>query len=433
MPPLQAARSEVVHPPPLHLISWNKSKPRILSAGVSSTRLHQLKPREQVGAGTGTRYEYQYTQAATDSLLLFNDVLVLYCEWHDDYVLENGPASTVPVYRFHQVKTRDLGQGPWTLQTIFGIKTSKLPKNQTAPDKEPFHRLLEHPFNFTSGCDRLVLVTNNAVDDGVNKFLDAIRTATKVDDLSKDLRKQFDRILAVHMYVQPSLTANTLFDVLRRFFIDSTRGRHPDNDETDVIALGVKIAALSEVDLLSRQAQRMGRDIVSLVRTRSGIKIDPLPPGFTEADLKAKKAIVVDDLLRLISLSPEGYRILKTTGNASALKVLSRLQRYCVDNGFGPELIEDVCSYKAGWDMWSIAEKGRISKPDLTALTGECGALVTAYASATPGVKKSIAWFVKEAKDVAKRWSPNLKTVTPLSPEAVLGLVFKIAADRGKP
>lgn len=398
---------------------------------MSSTRLHQVTPREQVGAGTDTRYEYQYTQAATDSLLLFDDALCLYCEWHDDYVLEHGPASTVPIYRFHQVKTRDLGQGPWTLKTIFGIKTNKLPKNQTAPDKEPFHRLLEHPFNFANACDRLVLVTNNAVDDDVNEFLDAVRTATKVDDLSEDPRKQFDRILAVHMFVQPSLTANTLFDVLKRFFIDSIRGRHPDNDETDVIALGVKIAALSEVDLLSRQAQRMGRDIVSLVRTRSGIQIDPLPPGFTEADLKATKAIVVDDLLRLISLSPEGYRILKTTGNGSALKDLSRLQRYCKDNGFGPELIEDVCNYKARWDMWSIAEKGRISKPDFTSLTGECGALLTAYASTGP--KKSIGWFVKEAKDVAKRWSPNLKTLTPLSPEAVLGLVFKIAADRGKP
>jgi hypothetical protein len=275
---------------------------------MSSARLHEKAPREQVGAGTGPLYEYQYTQAAVDSLLLFEDALCVYCEWHDDYVIEHQTprhAQAGPVYRFHQVKTRRLTHGPWTLNDIFGINKRKAPKNQAPPTTQPFQHMLEHAINFAHGCERLVFVTNNDVDAEVSQLIAEVKGAAGVVGLSRELRKWFDRILSVHQHVQPSLTAEALFDVLRRFHVVATRG-NPDDGETQLIALGVRIAQVSEVELLTRQAIRMGRDIVDLVRSKSGVKIEPLPAGFTDADLRAKKAILVDELLKLISLSPEG-------------------------------------------------------------------------------------------------------------------------------
>lgn len=400
---------------------------------MATTRLHERAPREQVGAGTGPRYEYQYTQAAIDSLLLFDDAVCVYCEWHDDYVIEHGGMSPAPVYRFHQVKTRDLSKGPWTFNTIFGTNKRLKPANQPAPTTQPFQHMLEHALDFPSACDRIILVTNNDVEDDVKELLAAVKAAATVGDLSTAPRKHFDRILAVHKHVQPLLTEDVLFEVLQRFHVACIRGTHPDDDNRELIALGVKIAALSEVDLLSRQAERMGRDIVDLVRTRSGVKIEPLPVGFTDSELKARKAILVEDLLKLISLSPEGYRILRSASERSALRDLSRLQRYCKENSMGPELIERVCRHKAAWDTWFVAEKARIDPLDLTSLYAECGNLLTAYASIPADKKTTLAWFVPEARNVAQRLAPQLKTVAPLTANEVLGLTFKIAADRGMP
>lgn len=403
--------------------------------GMSTARLHEKQPREQVGAGTGPLYEYQYTQAAVDSLLLFEDALCVYCEWHDDYVVEHGPApgaTTPPVYRFHQVKTRRIPEGPWTLNAVFGTNKQKSVKNQSPPAGQPFQYMLEHALTFGNGCDRLVFVTNNDVDDEVKELLADVKAAATVSAISNGPKKWFDRIHAVHKQAQPSLTEVMLFDVLKRFHVTPTRG-NPDDGEQQLIALGVKIAQVSEVDLLSRQAVRMGRDIVDLVRSRSGVKIEPLPPGFTEADLKVNKAVVVDDLLKLISLSPEGYRILRAANDSAALRNLSRLQRYCRQNEIGPDLIEDICAYKAAWDTWLISERARIDAPDLTALYAECGGLLTAYAALPSGAQKNLAWFVPEAKNLAARYARQLKTVAPLTANEALGLIFKIAADRGQP
>jgi Cap4 dsDNA endonuclease len=77
--------------------------------------LHEVVPREQVGPATGERYDFQYHQAAADCLQVLDDTQVacVYCEWHDDYVIETAGVIS---YRFHQVKTRLASLGPWTLK-----------------------------------------------------------------------------------------------------------------------------------------------------------------------------------------------------------------------------------------------------------------------------------------------------------------------------
>ena len=48
-----------------------------------SQTLHQVQPREQVGAQTGAQYEFQYHQAAAEALSLLEGLGVgcVYCEW----------------------------------------------------------------------------------------------------------------------------------------------------------------------------------------------------------------------------------------------------------------------------------------------------------------------------------------------------------------
>jgi hypothetical protein len=68
-------------------------------------RLGHVEPRERVGAQTGRKYEYQYERTARAALdLLADDAkhVCVYCDWHDDYVVETRQPPTR--YVFHQVK-----------------------------------------------------------------------------------------------------------------------------------------------------------------------------------------------------------------------------------------------------------------------------------------------------------------------------------------
>lgn len=395
---------------------------------MAAPKLHEKEPREQIGARTGVLYEYQYAQAAVDCLLLFDDALCVYCEWHDDYVVEHGLAAAA-VYRFHQVKTRKLSKGPWSLNELFGIHTGRKPENQTAPTDEPFLHMLENALAFEHQCSRIVFVTNNDVDENVGALLEDVLAAQSLNDLPATSRKWFDCILVGHTKLYPSLDDATLFAVLRRFQVE-TRG-HPEERENALVALATRIAEVSEVDLLARQAARMGHDVVELVRARSGVILKPMPTNMTADELREKKAVLVDDLLKVISLSPEGYKILRESNDPDAVRHLSRLQRYCKTNDIGPELIEKICRFKADWDAWSIAERGRVNDLALLELHAECGNLLTAYAALKPGPERHLGWFIAEARDLAQRYGHRWQTILPLRAEEVLGLIFKTAADRG--
>ena len=56
-------------------------------------RLGEVEPRERSGAGTAQRYEFQYQRTARATLTLLDDAsdhVCVYCDWHDDYVIEVG-------------------------------------------------------------------------------------------------------------------------------------------------------------------------------------------------------------------------------------------------------------------------------------------------------------------------------------------------------
>ncbi len=395
---------------------------------MAAYKLHEREPREQAGARTGPLYDYQYAQAAVDCILLFEDALCVYCEWHDDYVIEHE-STAAAVYRFHQVKTRKLSKGPWTLNELFGVHMRRKPENQPAPTDEPFVYMLDNALAFEERCDRIVFITNNDVNAEIRALLDDVLAAPGPNDLPAESRKWFDCILNGHKKVYSLLDEATLFRVLRRFQVE-TRS-NPEEREKTLLALGARIAEVSEVDLLTREAARMGRDVVELVRARSGVLLKPMPVNMTAEELREKKAILVDDLLKLISLSPQGYRILRQSQDRDAVRQLSRLQRYCKANGIGPELIEQICKLKAAWDAWSIAERGRVDDVELLGLHSECGNLLTAYAALSPGPQKNLTWFLPEARKLAERYGHRWKTVLPLRADEILGLIFKTAADRG--
>jgi hypothetical protein len=148
-------------------------------------RLGQVEPRERVGAQTGRKYEYQYERTARAALDLLADeskYVCVYCDWHDDYVVEIGQPPTR--YVFHQVKGRKSSQGPWKFSEFFGVQMKKAVK----PAKNPpavatdaiVPLMLLHHRNFGDSCAGLAFVTNAGVDPGLANFLEAVSNATDV-------------------------------------------------------------------------------------------------------------------------------------------------------------------------------------------------------------------------------------------------------------
>ncbi len=97
-------------------------------------RLGEIKPRERAGAQTAQRYEFQYQRTARAALNLLDDTqehVCVYCDWHDDFVIEVGTPPTR--YVFHQVKGRTSSKGPWTFPEFFGVQHKKGAKPATKP------------------------------------------------------------------------------------------------------------------------------------------------------------------------------------------------------------------------------------------------------------------------------------------------------------
>ncbi len=160
-------------------------------AGVEQT-IHEVTPREQVGARTGELYEYQYHQAAAEALSLINDAdtLCVYCEWHDDYVTERSPG-----YVFFQVKTRTKSKGPWPFTELFGL--GKKPKGKPRPvinKNSIFAHLWDHTQKFGPRCTQFIFVSDAGIDAQLEDILDQTKKVADPGALPPKVRETFKQL-----------------------------------------------------------------------------------------------------------------------------------------------------------------------------------------------------------------------------------------------
>lgn len=144
----------------------------------------------------------------------------------------------------------------------------------------------------------------------------------------------------------------------------------------------------------------------------------------TIEELRLLKGLVVDDVLNLISLSPEGYRQLKANG-AGAVRALSRLHRLCQRNEVPEHLVPELCTFKTDWEAWHLDERHRIERVDLLTLKAECADVLRAHSGGTVG----FVALVEQAKAIAEKHRPQLSTSKPLTAELVVGFVISIAVE----
>ncbi|WP_146135911.1 dsDNA nuclease domain-containing protein, partial [Yersinia pseudotuberculosis] len=131
--------------------------------------LHEIKPREQAGRDTLERYNAQVRAAsiACLSILEGKDVVRVYCEFHDDFVIEKNKLGKI-AYSFVQVKTKDKLSDIWKLNDVFGILTRNSKKKPQTDEKVVnsfIGKLIQHTVNFPETCENIIFMTNTHVNE----------------------------------------------------------------------------------------------------------------------------------------------------------------------------------------------------------------------------------------------------------------------------
>ena len=388
-----------------------------------ATGLHEVFPREQIGSQTDALYEYQYHQAAAKALTLLADdsIVCVYCEWHDDYVAENGIPSS-PRFTFHQVKTRTKSKGPWPPGEFFGL--ARRPKGKAEPPSEAssiFGRLWDHTSKFGSNCSNFIFVTDAGIDPQFSDFLADVHGHECSTELSAESGKIFDRILAQSSQSLDGVTAESLFAFLSKLRVEEAIGSAQDLDGVKAL-LASRIFDSSEVDLAMSEARKIGGGLVSKVRSRSHLILKALPE--TTEELRQLKGLVVDDVLKELSLSIEGYRSLKQEGK-TAVRTLSRLHRLCRRTKIPEEYIPLLCSCKLAWTSWWVDERDKVDALDALALKHDCADLLKVHRAGS----LDFQGLLDQSRIIADKHRTVLTSFTPITREAVFGLLLEMAVE----
>ena len=290
--------------------------------------------------------------------------MCVYCDWHDDYVIEIGDPPTR--YVFHQVKGRKSSQGPWTFSEFFGV----LKKKAKARSKKPptvkadaiVPLMLLHHKNFSDSCGGLAFVTNAGLDPALSEFLEAIGRTDSEAALPEEVKIAFQHIARAYSATDPKLapSASDLFAWLRGLKVYTDQGQLEDADAA-LLELANVVVEFSEIDLLQRQAKQIAREIVNRVRVKVAHSTTVVPTS--DEQLRQDKGVVIAELLGVLSLSTQAYEQLKAGAGRDTVKTLSRLQRFCMKHGM------------KDWIVQILRVQGAVGHmaDDRTALFEECG------------------------------------------------------------
>jgi hypothetical protein len=396
-------------------------------------RLGDVAPSDKVGPLTGRQYEYQHEQTTMGALemLAQHDRHCVYCEWHDDFVVEVNPDISLR-YHFHQVKSKSLSQGPWSFHELFGVSAPRArrkgarpttnnakPKAIVVGEDAILHRLLTHDGAFGMACGGLMFVTNAGIDPIAQKLLDGVASASSLSDLATDARDLFDHLVRGYCTGLPPRvpSPDALFGFLKRFAVASEQGSlRADAALNDICD---RVFEYSEIDLKTYERKQIARQLVQLIRAKATDTSVRLPVD--EATLRSKKGIVVAEVLAVLSLSHEGFLALKQAGAGKDLvRTLSRLERFCRTSGL-EQFTSQICAFKAKWDVWRTKYRHQLADADHMTVLSKAREILAAT--------KTPADVVRLAKEAAEALTPTLPGGIRLAGDEMVGLVFSLAAD----
>lgn len=379
--------------------------------------LHETLPREQKGRDTLARYRAQLMAAAYASLKILEggEVDRVYSDFHDDFVVRynnNGQRS----YHFFQVKTKEKKKYQWSLNDTWGL-TKKHKKPQTLSDDEIekvrssfFGKLLIHCINFGPSCRESTLLTNVHFEDDVEELISSFRAKT-TSDRAKLIKQNFNDIL---MPTSPSLDTEIVTHLSKLSIEPNVSYVDPHTSDFHILARDA-IYKYSEIDLEHDEANEIALGCVNLFFSKSFRLLHEI----TEAQLDEAAGVGLDELLKVLSISKDAYKILADGGDEKALKSASIIERKLKKCGISPNIVEFCSTQKIAWDMWIREKRHDMEQLDFNLLQQDLYKIVKDWNGS------DWDWLKEKLNDLVDKWKqlPIGKTITP---SLLLGGVFSL-------
>jgi len=325
---------------------------------VLSTR----KPREQKGRDTFARYKAQIRSAAIASLaILEGEIDRVYCDLHDDFVIRYNKNGAYQ-YSFYQVKTKNKVNSSWSINDLFGIKTTGKKPPDIQKMKDSFGgKMFLHTVNFPDNCNEIIFQTNITLKDDTEKFIDDIITGNFSEKHPKIL---FDKFQEVAGDSKRPLSNDDIKACLSKFRVSADVQYLKDKEHRfDSYAVD-SIYKYSEIELSRTEREIILLKLVDLVSEKScGIITD-----YSMDTIESESAISIDDLLRVLSISKPAYTLLKSSGDERAIKHASLIQRALNDSGADAEQLIFCTKCKVDWNVWWSRNRHFLPEPKLFSL-----------------------------------------------------------------
>ena len=384
-----------------------------------SKSLLDVNPRENVGRDTGLRYDYQYRYAAEAALEILEgkDVVCVYCDYHDDYVVQRQVNGT-DHFDFVQVKTKINEKHQWPIGDVFGINEKKA--TPVSKPKDSFAgKLFYHQIEFDSVCNSVTVLTNVFFVDHIDELMADVKKVFSFQALEGNSKKWFEKIAAAYSKAYNNVDPNIVFSFLKKLKLRQKVGQLVDGEDEHAFIFLKKIWDYSEVPLNQPEALKIYGELVEKVRKKS---IAAIPFDITEKELKTKTAITIDDLLSVLTISPSGYQIIKNGGDSKALLSTSRLERFILDRNGDAEMVGLACACKVQWDNWIRTNRHIVSATDLSTMTTQCISLIRMQKQAL----RSLSQLQVEFDDIARKYSAKIGH--QITEDLIFGLFLSLLA-----
>ncbi|MDH4560784.1 dsDNA nuclease domain-containing protein [Pseudomonas sp. BN411] len=339
-----------------------------------SDEFYKVKPREQTGRDTFSRYKAQARAAGLESLSILDgqEVERVFCDYHDDFVVKRRKDGVIR-YDFYQVKTKGKTNENWTLGEIFGL-SSKI-QNQSKQDskkiKQSFAgKLLQHTVNFPNTCGNVVFMTNTHVDDNVGTLAEC---ASIKDISNKHLKAILDKFNECFVPDDlPKLTEDQVLELAAKLIFETDVQHIKEKNNNFESTARAKIFEYSEIDLRYNEAQEILISLLNAIEEKSSGIID----DFTESEINLRASISINELLDILSISRTAYFKLLEGGDSKAIKSASVIQRTLEKAGASVEQVEFCSNCKTSWDIWLRENRNKISELDIMDITSSIDSML---------------------------------------------------------
>lgn len=308
---------------------------------------HDALPRELGGRTALERFDCQIKSGVIACLEILNEneVHKVYCEFHDDVVVQRKLNDSL-TYDFIQVKTRKNIGEPWGLNDLFGINTQKGGSLTAKTLHESFiGKLLQHITQFGKECNSVIFQTNVALDKNISELKDCFKNG--------DLSNKWAQLLSVSYSEAFSregqeITEEKIVENFKKLKFEEDVSYLKLVSSTYHSEVRSKIYEFSEIDLRHREAEEITIKLEDLVFRKSK---EPLK-NFSYEEIEKITSIGIEDLLKVLAISRDAYLALKSGGDEKAIRNASIIQRTLEAAGVSQESIAYCSECKIKWDVW---------------------------------------------------------------------------------